>query len=166
MANNFSLKLLIKLVLNKYYICYATVLPNSTNFNEISNKQLLENLKTKIKEIEFYELQFKSGENHSAAFDWTIITNTSSVITIFSFLWQVYSKLIKPNKKPDSTGGIIFKIENTKIHDELWIGNNINSENELEEKIKDVLDKININEEEANNKVDEIRNSEHWKRLK
>ena len=35
------------------------------NFNEISNKQLLENLKTKIKGIEFYELQFKSGGNHS-----------------------------------------------------------------------------------------------------
>ena len=136
------------------------------NFNEISNKQLFENLKTEIKEIEFYELQFKSGGNHSATFDWTIITNTSSVLTILLFLWQVYSKLIKPNKKPDSNGGIIIKIENSEIHNDFWIGNNINSENELEEKIKDVLDKININQEETNNKVDEIRNSEHWKRLK
>jgi hypothetical protein len=136
------------------------------NFSGLTNHQFLDYLKERAKEFEYYQLQPESGSIYAAALDWKAIGNISSLLGIVSFVWMAYSELINPKKEPDSNSGIIIKIENGSSHNQFWIGNTINSKEELIDTVGQFLRQGQFNNAEIKKQIDSIKNSGYWKRVK
>lgn len=137
------------------------------NYSGLSTQQLLEYLKQKTEEFEFYKFQPMSGTTYAASIDWKVVSKTSSVLTIVSFIWMAYNELIKPNKDPESNGGIIIRIENMEINNNFfWIGNQIHSKEELFQQIQNTLEKDKIDSTKTSELIDSLKNSGGWKKVK
>lgn len=135
------------------------------NHSGISSNQLLEYLKDKTNEFDFYQFQPVPGRIYASSNEWKAIGKVSSIVSIVSFIWMAYTELIKPNKESTSNDGIIIRIENLEINNNFWIGNTINSKEELYQKIQKALEQIELDSTDSNEVVDSLRNSERWKKV-
>ena len=136
------------------------------NFGQLRSEDLIEYIKKKAPELKFYKLNPPPGAVFAASIDWKLIGNISSVLGIVGFLWTAYIELIKPNKQQESNSGIIIRIENIETHNYIWIGNQVNSEKELLDSIRDLLEKNSISIEKTKELIDSLTSSKIYKEIK
>lgn len=127
---------------------------------------ILSFLKEKMPELQIFKLVPTPGFITAAAFDWKIIGRIGSVVSIASFLWMAYIEFIKPLKKTDSDTGIIINIGNIDNSNTFWIGNQINSKEELLDSIEFLIRKNKIDYKKTIYELDSIRSSNNWVEVK
>lgn len=109
------------------------------NYAGLTNQQLLDYLKKRTNGFEYHQFRPIPGKVYAAVINWKAVGNVSSVLGIVSFIWMAYLELIAPNKDPNSNSGIIIQIQNVESNNNqvnLWIGNDIKSEEELLKRVK------------------------------
>ena len=133
-------------------------LANTNKTNEEFKKFFVEQeLSSKI-----YNLSPPKGKHVSASTDWLAIIETiANGLSILTSLWTFYSEFIKPTKT-QSNSGIFINIQINNITNNIWIGNDVNSEEELLHKFKECTKNEKIESNETNEKVDVTM----WERIK
>lgn len=135
------------------------------NFSELRNEKFLHLLIEKFPETEFYKFQPTSGRIYAAAFDWKAVAKVADIVGIASFLWVIYTEFILPKKDPDSNSGIVIHIGNVGSNNHFWIGQNVNSQEELIKRLQDSLQQDKIDMEKNAEEIDSLRNSEGYKKI-
>jgi hypothetical protein len=135
------------------------------NVLNLSNQDLFNHLTSKSREVELYELAPKAGGSKSAMFDWAIVANASSIITIGGLLWSAYAKLIKPKKSATSDSGIVINIGTINSSNSVWIGKDVQTEDELISRLQEILRNEGIEKGQAENIIEALRNSGDWKNV-
>jgi hypothetical protein len=135
------------------------------NVSNLSNQDLFNHLTSESKNIEIYELASQTGGSKSAAFDWAIVSNVSSVITIGTLLWSAYAKLIKPKKSEKSNSGIVINIGTINSSNSIWVGKDVQSEEDLVARLREILQNQGIEDEKVKAIIRVFKNSEDWKNV-
>ncbi|WP_241282439.1 hypothetical protein [Chryseobacterium timonianum] len=129
----------------------------------VSNDSLLNFITNQETNAQIYKLTPPNGKHISAATDWKAIVGTvADGLTILTSLWTFYSEFIKPKKTEESTSGIYITIQVDNSVNDIWIGNDINSKEELIAKYKDSVKASKID----STKNYEIEDSTIWKKIK
>lgn len=135
------------------------------NSSTISKENLIEYIKGKAPEYLIYYLNPQYDGVYSAAHDWKIIGNISSIMGIISFLWLIYSDLILPKKEQDSDASIHINIENIGNNNQIWIGNQINSKEEFINEMRIIMFQDSINPDKTIEILDTLKHPGNWKQL-
>ncbi len=133
------------------------------NFNAIKSEEFLKKLLDKVSDIELYKFNPTPGRIYNAAFDWKIIGNISAILGILGFVWEFYDKEIAPKKEKDSNSGIVIMFNNYNTTNNIWIGNDVKTKAEFEQRITPIID--SLVKEKLDEEVDSIRNSQNWKQV-
>ncbi|WP_265131248.1 hypothetical protein [Chryseobacterium oranimense] len=129
----------------------------------VSNDSLLNFINNQETNAQIYKLTPPNGKNISASTDWKAIVGTvADGLTILTSLWTFYAEFIKPNKTEESDSGIYITIQVDNSINNIWIGNDINSKEDLIAKYKDSIKTSNID----STKNYEIEDSTIWKKIK
>jgi hypothetical protein len=136
------------------------------NFGGLTNQQFLEYLIERVPDFEFYKFQPTPGRFYAASRDWKAIGNVSAILGILSFIWMAYNELIRSKKESGSNAGIVIQIENAGRNNHFWIGNEINSKEEMIKKSEEILKDFEMDSLQIKAEIEALRNSSHWQRVK
>jgi len=129
----------------------------------VSNDILLNFISSEESNAKIYKLTPPNGKYISAATDWKAIVNTvSDGLTILTALWTFYVEFIKPKKTDENNSGVYITIHVNNTINNFWIGNEINSKEEL---IREYNSSIKIHNIDSSNNQ-ELEDSTIWKRIK
>lgn len=131
--------------------------------SQISNEILLEYLLKEIVPAEIYKLTPPNGKIVSAATDWKAIVRTfGDGLSILTSLWAFYTEFIKPNKLENSNDGVYITLQVNNNVNNIWIGNDVNSKEELTAIYNDSIKSEKTNSIHKIEKID----STIWKKIK
>ncbi len=133
------------------------------NFSGLTNEQLLQYIRSEVDGFEYYEPIYVPGRVYASSKNWKAIGNIGKVLAIADILWRVHSEMIVPNKAPTTNSGIIIQLEGN--HNSIWLGHNVNSKDELVERLKVNISQGQIDTVRVLAEIDSLRKSPRWKRI-
>jgi hypothetical protein len=129
----------------------------------VSNEILLDFVTNNDFPAEIYKLSPTNGKIVSASTDWkAIVETTADGLTILTSLWMFYSEYIKPNKNENNDSGVYISVQINNNVNNIWIGNEINSSEELIIKYNDSIKY----EKDQTQQIKEVIDSNSWKKIK
>jgi len=135
---------------------------------QVSNEEFFDYMLENCDDIDIYQLKRQSKMVMGAAFDWRIISNTADLITIASFLWLAYSKLILPLKShiENSTAGLYFQLKTKGKNYEFNLGNNYTVRDVFIKDFENAVNQLSTNESEDNEpeQFEHTIHSPHWQK--
>ncbi len=131
--------------------------------SHITNEILLDFILKENIPAEIYKLTPPNGKQVSASTDWKAVVSTvADGLTILTSLWAFYTQVVKPNKVEDSNEGVYISIQVNNNVNNIWIGNEVNSKEEL---TTIYYDSVNTQKTDSSKKQESI-DSTIWKKIK
>ena len=129
----------------------------------ISNEVLLDFISNQNFPAKIYKLSPSNGKIISASTDWkAFVATVADGLTILSSLWMFYSEYIKPNRNENNNPGIYITVQVNNNVNNIWIGEEVNSIEELVIKYNDSLKSEKLQSKQPKAEID----STMWKRIK